>query len=223
MRTPISAIWFPSLLLVMALPSVTPAQSETDLAPTIPSADPSQTTQPLTLKLQPSRWTTEMVRLAQSGIEESVMLAFVGNSGSFGLTAEQIVYLTELGVSGRVIGTMLRHDQEFSSSVSPPIITNEASPSAAAEPSHAEPAIANPTLVELADAPGKMPQPEVESRILADQSAALPAAGPKSTEPDRSTALITPRSAPQKKLYPVREPYPVELTAPIVFLDSPRF
>ena len=41
----------------------------------------------------------------------------------------------------------------------------------------------------------------------------------------QSEKLLQPKapSAKRKVLYPIREPHPVELTAPIVFLDAPTF
>jgi hypothetical protein len=51
---------------------------------------------------------SQVVHLAQARINEDTIIAFVKNSGlSFGLTADQIIYLHQEGVSDAVINTML--------------------------------------------------------------------------------------------------------------------
>lgn len=56
----------------------------------------------------------EIARLAQSGLDESVMLAFVnGSTSAFNLDAEQIIYLNDIGVPGNVVTAMIQHDQVF--------------------------------------------------------------------------------------------------------------
>ena len=70
----------------------------------------------------------EVIRLAQSGVGEEVVLAYVQNSGGgFDLNSDQILYLRDLGISSPVISAMLNRDA---------VVRNEA-------PS--QPAIAPPT------------------------------------------------------------------------------
>lgn len=65
---------------------------------------------PSDLKLSPN--TTEVVKLARSGVDEAVMLAFVTNStGTFNLGSDQIVYLNDLGVASEVLTLMIEHDR----------------------------------------------------------------------------------------------------------------
>lgn len=53
----------------------------------------------------------EVIRLAQSGVGEDVVLAYVQNStGGFELTSDQILYLRDIGVSSPVISAMLNRD-----------------------------------------------------------------------------------------------------------------
>ncbi len=53
----------------------------------------------------------EVVKLAQAGVDESVMLSYVSNArAKFSLTSDQIIYLNDLGVSGAVVTAMLEHD-----------------------------------------------------------------------------------------------------------------
>ncbi len=54
----------------------------------------------------------ELVKLAESGVEASVMMAFVTNSTRpFNLGVEEIIYLNDIGVPGTVVTAMIQHDQ----------------------------------------------------------------------------------------------------------------
>jgi hypothetical protein len=59
-----------------------------------------------------TRPVAEVLKLANAGVDESVMLAFVAHSPStFNLSAEAILYLNEVGVPGAVVHAMTRRDQ----------------------------------------------------------------------------------------------------------------
>src|SRR5262249_51075152 len=67
---------------------------------------------PLPHTIRPSSPTAEVIRLANSGIEDSVMMTFVTNStGTFNLGAEQIIYLKDIGVPDAVVTAMIQRDQ----------------------------------------------------------------------------------------------------------------
>ncbi|HHY85320.1 MAG TPA: hypothetical protein GYA07_07260 [Verrucomicrobia bacterium] len=73
----------------------------------------------------------EVVKLAQAGVDEGVMLAFVTNSTLvFGLTSDDIIYLNDLGVPESVVTAMLQRDQVARSdsavASAPPVYTNQA-------------------------------------------------------------------------------------------------
>jgi hypothetical protein len=54
----------------------------------------------------------DLIKLANAGVESSVLLAFATNSGSlFSLNAEEIIYLKDLGVPSPVVTAILQHDQ----------------------------------------------------------------------------------------------------------------
>jgi hypothetical protein len=54
----------------------------------------------------------EVAKLASSGVDEEVMMGYVTNSaGIFNLSAEDIIYLNDIGVPGPVVSAMLSHDQ----------------------------------------------------------------------------------------------------------------
>ncbi len=121
--------------------AVTPAGDSSVAAPAEPAAvPPAPRAEPiLPSNILPATPLAEVIKLAQSGVDENVMLAFITNSiKPFGLDAEEIVYLNDLGLSGSVITTMMQHDQGLKSFRSNP------EPPAAPEP---EPVAAAPTYV----------------------------------------------------------------------------
>jgi len=84
--------------------SVPPA--ETPAAPT-PAGELA-----LPPSIKPSSPLAEIVKLAQSGVAEGVMLTYITNSSStFGLGADEIVYLNDLGLPSEVITSIMEHDK----------------------------------------------------------------------------------------------------------------
>jgi len=54
----------------------------------------------------------DLIKLANAGVDSSVLLAFATNSASlFNLNAEEIIYLKDLGVPSAVVTAILQHDQ----------------------------------------------------------------------------------------------------------------
>ncbi len=54
----------------------------------------------------------EVIRIAHSGVDDNVVLAFIENSSSaFSLTSDQIIYLHNAGLSSTDIVAMVRHDR----------------------------------------------------------------------------------------------------------------
>src|ERR1700720_4698746 len=85
----------------------------------------------------------EVIRLAQAGVSDEVILAYVQNSPAmFGLSADNILYLKDLGLSSQVIAGMLNRDSTLQSQpvpatpppVAPPPIPEPATPPDAGPP-----------------------------------------------------------------------------------------
>ena len=75
----------------------------------------------------------EVVKLAQAGVDESVMLTFVTNSPYvFNLSSDDIIYLNDVGVPGTVVTAMLQRDQTTgaapATTSAPPVNTNQSAP-----------------------------------------------------------------------------------------------
>ena len=62
----------------------------------------------------------QVVRMLQSGVDESVVLAYVYNSNvPFSLNSDQIIYLNDLGASSTVVTAMIQHDQQLGVAMNP--------------------------------------------------------------------------------------------------------
>ena len=90
--------------------------------------------------IPPATPLAEVIKLAQAGVDEKVMLTFITNStASFDLGANDIVYLNDLGVAGPVITAMMQHDQGLKplpASPAPAVAPEPASETVAAAPSY---------------------------------------------------------------------------------------
>ena len=74
-------------------------------------AKPISTERPLPTNLHPAGALSEMIKLAESGVDEAVMLAYVTNStATFSLGPEEIIYLNDIGVPAPVVSAMMQHD-----------------------------------------------------------------------------------------------------------------
>jgi hypothetical protein len=90
----------------------TSASSNTDFVTTPDATGATQsspTPVPAGMKLYAG--TAEVVKLAQAGVSDDVILAYITNANvRFGVNSDQIIYLNDLGVSGTVVTAMMQHD-----------------------------------------------------------------------------------------------------------------
>src|SRR5207249_6798213 len=85
-------------------PVVAPGEQALDAAVSEAPAKPISTEKPLPANLHPTGALSEMIRLAESGVDEGVMLAYVTNStATFSLGPEEIIYLNDIGVPAPVV------------------------------------------------------------------------------------------------------------------------
>jgi hypothetical protein len=247
MKSPVLLSWMPGLLLVMTwLPvglaqnTITPNTTVTAVNPTNtavtvskdnipPSAGASTPSsivgnQLLSSETHLSPWTKEIVKLAQSGIDEEVMLSFIDNSGLFNLGADQIIYLSDLGVSGQTISEMLLHDREVLAGVRPVTITSELTPETLIPASWKA---SNGTSSKTKAQPAASPAPSEVTLVSEDRSAAAQPAVVQCAmlnEGERAMPSVSDQPSQsfgrKDELYRVREPHPVELLPPIVFMNE---
>jgi hypothetical protein len=106
------------------------------------------TTTPSNVKL--STPASEIVRLAQAGVDESVMMTYVTSSpNTFNLGADDIIYLNDVGVPGTVVTAMLQHDQT----------TRAAAPNIASTPVNTTPSPGAPAPYPTTDPTATEPPP----------------------------------------------------------------
>ena len=108
--------------------SSVPATADTDAPATMVAVE-----KPLPHTINPRGPVAEIVKLVNSGVNESVLLAFVTNSvHTFDLGAEDIIYLNDIGVPPAVVTAMIQRDQElkagFASPPGPPLRVPEPAP-----------------------------------------------------------------------------------------------
>lgn len=175
---------------------------------------PSEAEAQRALEARLSPWTAEIVRLTVAGIEESVILSFIDNSGTFGLGADELIYLTGVGVSPEVMQAMLQHDYELGSGQRQETITTTPQIPAALL-----------AFLDASDAARKSAPPVPTSPSVSVESggsiiATRPAEDSRlfEAEPEEtSTAAESHQhSETVAERYPVRKAYPVRLTVPIV-------
>jgi hypothetical protein len=101
---------------------------------------------------------SEVVRLAEAGTSDEVLQAYIQNaSGPFGLTADQILYLRDIGVSQLAVTAMLNRDNALRNQPQTYNYNQTAYPPTVPPPAPLEPAPA-PT-VEAAPPPPPVAQP----------------------------------------------------------------
>jgi hypothetical protein len=164
-----------------------------------------------------SVWFNEMVKLAQAGIQDGVMLSFVQSAGTFNLTADQIVYLRDLGVSDLVISVMMAHDFELASGLIPLASTAPLPLTPALPP--------NLTATTSPAAPSNPPAGGGLVITTADDSDSIPVevSGAVGISPEIASGVIWANQATaiKRASFPVREGHPVPLTNPILFVNAP--
>ena len=116
---------------------------------------------PLPPSIKASSPLAEVIKLAQAGVDDEVMLTFITNSTStFGLSSDEIIYLNDIGVANNVVTTIIEHDQ-----VMKQFWTNaaqaQAAASAPAPETNVDQTAAAPSYVNPPQAAPAEPQPAV--------------------------------------------------------------
>jgi hypothetical protein len=173
-----------------------------------------------------SPWATDVVKLANAGLENDVILAFIDNSGIFSLDADQIVSLHETGVPSQFVTAMIQHDADVTAGIRPLTITadpsthhpiqfvlvpvskstNKQSKSLQTSPTSLG---ASPALSHTSDAVFPLGDDEFSQDEL-DLLAALHIIPVPLQEEGTNTTTL------KQEFYRVREPFPEQVTPPII-------
>ena len=181
----------------------------------------------------------DFLRLARTGVDESGLLSCVSTTtGIFDLRADQIIYLQKVGISSRVIIAMLQHDAEALSGRRPAVPLTSAESQGPAAPT----TFANQNAVGMgskqtnnvpAPWPARVSSGQVNSSTIPDRDAAPTIAHDISSplamesqaldwiEPGTPADLDEAQQEEEPELYPVRKPYPVKLSDPIIVFRAP--
>lgn len=196
-------------------------------AATAPSPAPRGPAPAATAQDRVSPWLAELIKLADRGMDDSVLLPFVANTeGTFNLTPDQIIRLSARGVSSAVINAMLVHDKEIVAGVrelrattvpaSVPLLPwRLSSPPPVASISTPEPGGPGETASIIVREP--LPEsPSISGPAFESAAQAPPPASP-ANEPIQS------HRAAAGGIYRVRAPHPVQLTDTlVVYRCEPR-
>jgi len=137
----------------------------------------------------------EVVQLAQARVPNDVLLAYIeGSTSRFDLGAEQILYLTDLGVPAETIAAMVRRDQA---------LRDESSVTAPAAPPAVEQAMAEPAEMTEADtSPTQTVAVAAEGEGLPPAFAVMPTAETVPTQP-----VPQPQQVTHNHFYSALSPY----------------
>jgi hypothetical protein len=135
-------------------------------------AKPVSGEKPLPPNVRTSGPVADIIKLANSGVDQGVLTAFIANSTSaFNLSADEIIYLNDLGVPSSVVAAALQHDQTLkgvsdaggeNTQTAPAGAAPQQFAPAPAEPAPLAPAQAGPTVAETAPPPEAAPPPPAE-------------------------------------------------------------
>jgi uncharacterized membrane protein YgcG len=94
----------------LAAEAMAPSGANGPSDPDMPTPPMSEKTVPT--KIKPSAPLAEMIRLANAGVEEEVLLAYAkGSQVAFHLGPDEIIYLTDIGLPDSVVTAMIERDQ----------------------------------------------------------------------------------------------------------------
>ena len=156
-----------------------------------------------------SPWSSQVLKLALAGVDESVVFSYIDSAGTFNLTTDQIIRFTQSGVPRDVLAAMIQHDADIVAGV------REVLPSTVPSSDDDLPLIPPPSPNTVAGASLRTP---ASAQSL--QSATAFDGYPPGMEVSPDFVL-----EPLDELYlpaemqersPVRKPYAVPLTAPIL-------
>ena len=101
--------------VVLGLTGVcSPFNSPAQAQPAPPPPDSSTESSALPPNILPTSPLAQVIRLTQAGVDESVIMTYVTNSGStFNLNSDKIIYLKDIGLPNEVVTAMMQRDQQL--------------------------------------------------------------------------------------------------------------
>ena len=91
-------------------PFNSPAQAQ----PAPPPPDSATESSALPPNILPASPLAQVIRLTQAGVDESIIMTYVTNSGgTFNLNPDKIIYLKDIGLPNEVVTAMMQRDQQL--------------------------------------------------------------------------------------------------------------
>src|SRR5512133_2113883 len=152
-----------------AVPAAEAPEELTNLTEAAVEPISSPQTAPQKVNLTPGA--AELARMANSGVDEKVMLTYVTNSPStFNLGADEIIYLNDLGVPGDVVTAMIQRDQILRASGQAAMATSAQAMAPAPQPAPAQvaPQAVAPQMTAPVEAPLTPPEGDVTTDTFYD-------------------------------------------------------
>ena len=107
-------------VLWLALSLLPHAGAQTPPSPGVsPAPENSVTPATLPSDIDPVSPLGQVIRLLQSGVDESIILTYITNAvAPFNLTTDDVIYLNDLGAPVEIVQAMIQHDQQMNVPVS---------------------------------------------------------------------------------------------------------
>jgi hypothetical protein len=97
-------------LMGVCSPFNSPAQAQ----PAAPPPDSATESSALPADILPTSPLAQVIRLAQAGVDENVIMAYITNSSStFNLNPDKIIYLKDIGLPNEAVTAMMQRDQQL--------------------------------------------------------------------------------------------------------------
>ena len=91
-----------------------PFNSQAQAQPAPPPPDSATASSALPPNIYPTSPLAQVVRLTQAGVDESIIMTYVTNSGStFNLDSDKIIYLKDIGLPNEAVTAMMLRDQQL--------------------------------------------------------------------------------------------------------------
>jgi hypothetical protein len=107
-------VWGTATAVLCLMGVRSPFNSPAQAQPTPPPPDSATESSALPPNVYPTSPLAQVIRLTQAGVDESVIMTYVTNSGStFNLDSDKIIYLKDIGLPNEVVTAMMQRDQQL--------------------------------------------------------------------------------------------------------------
>jgi hypothetical protein len=138
-----------AIMILFLMGVCSPFHSPAQAQPAAPPPDSSTESSALPANIYPSSPLAQVVRLTQAGVDESIIMTYVTNSGStFNLNSDKIIYLKDIGLPNEVVTAMMQRDQQ---------LQQQMTASAYQPPAQPAPATTEPPETAPVEQPGEQP------------------------------------------------------------------